>query len=103
MHLNVAIKVYAPGQGMEENGMQKFCDELTGVYDINHSNLLKPQHVDAWENMLYLIIAYLHEKGLMHQDIRIANVMIEEDGYYLITDFGVSSHVSSILKKSVAF
>ena len=131
-HLNVAIKVYAPGQGMEEDGMREFCGELAGVYDINHSNLLKPQHVDAWENMPYLImaycpngscakligkvteeqmwkmihdvasgLAYLHEKGLVHQDIKPANVMIDEDGHYLITDFGVSSRARSTLRKSV--
>jgi len=57
-HLNVAIKVYAPGQGMEEDGMKEFCGELAGVYDLNHPNLLKPQHVDAWENMPYLIMTY---------------------------------------------
>ena len=131
-HLNVAIKVYAPGQGMEEDGMREFCGELAAVFDLGHPNLLEPKHVDTWENMPYLImaycpngscakligkvteeqmwkmihdvasgLAYLHEKGLVHQDIKPANVMIDEDGHYLITDFGVSSRARSTLRKSV--
>ncbi|MBQ0007558.1 MAG: SUMF1/EgtB/PvdO family nonheme iron enzyme, partial [bacterium] len=131
-HLNVAIKVYAPGHGLEENGMQEFCGVLSGACDINHPNLLKPQHVDAWENMPYLIMAYcpngscakligkvtedqmwkiihdvasglacLHQKGLVHQNIKPANVMIDEDGHYLLTDFGVSSHTRSFLQKCI--
>lgn len=27
-HLRVALKVYAPGQGMDANGLQDFCGEL---------------------------------------------------------------------------
>ena len=57
-HLLIALKVYAPGQGMDTNGLQEFCGELASVYDLNHQNLLKPQHVDTWENMPYLIMAY---------------------------------------------
>lgn len=60
-HLRIALKVYAPGQGMDANGLQEFCGELASVYDLNHSNLLKPQHVDTWENMPYLIMAYCSE------------------------------------------
>ncbi|MCQ2324621.1 MAG: serine/threonine protein kinase [Paludibacteraceae bacterium] len=131
-HLKIALKVYAPGQGMDANGLQEFCGELASVYDLNHSNLLKPQHVDTWENMPYLImaycsegscaskvgqmsedamwkfihdvasgLAYLHSKDVVHQDIKPDNILIDDSGNYLITDFGVSTRARSTLRKSV--
>lgn len=65
--LDIAIKVYAPGQGMDSNGLQEFCSELANVYDLNHQHLLKPQHVDTWEGMPYLIMAYCPQGSLMKQ------------------------------------
>lgn len=131
-HLQIAIKVYAPGQGMDQDGLQDFCGELASVYDLNHTNLLKPQHVDTWENMPYLImaycpsgscvkrvgkmteaelwklihdvaagLAYLHEKDVIHQDIKPDNILIDTEGNYLITDFGISTRARSTLRKSV--
>ena len=131
-HLQIAIKVYAPGQGMDQDGLQDFCGELASVYDLNHTNLLKPQHVDTWQNMPYLImaycpagscvkrvgkmtepelwklihdvaagLAYLHEKDVIHQDIKPDNILVDTEGNYLITDFGISTRARSTLRKSV--
>ena len=63
-HLRIAIKVYAPGQGMDTNGLQEFCGELANVFDLNHTNLLKPTHVDTWNEMPYLIMAYCPQGSL---------------------------------------
>ena len=131
-HLEIAIKVYAPGQGMDQDGLKDFCGELASVYDLNHSNLLKPQHVDTWNNMPYLImaycpagscvkqvgkmsetelwklihnvasgLAYLHDKEVIHQDIKPDNILVDAEGNYLITDFGISTRARSTLRKSI--
>lgn len=131
-HLRIALKVYAPGLGMDANGLQDFCGELANVFDLNHTNLLKPTHVDTWNDMPYLImaycsqgslaskignmseeqiwklihdvasgLAYLHGRDVVHQDIKPDNILLDEFGNYVITDFGISTRARSTLRKSV--
>ena len=56
--LEVALKVYAPGGGMDERGVQLFSSEFSLVFNLNHSNLLKPTYYDTFERMPYLVLPY---------------------------------------------
>lgn len=129
--LDIAVKIYAPGQGMDSDGLADFSAELARVFALNHTNLLKPTHVDSWEGMPYLImpycskgslskkvgkmteaeiwelihdvasgLAYLHKRDIIHQDIKPANILIDEGGNYVITDFGISTKARTTLRKS---
>ena len=49
-------------------------------------------------------LAYLHNfqpDPIIHQDIKPDNIMIGPTGRYMITDFGVSTHSKSALRKSI--
>lgn len=56
--LKIALKVYAPGSGMDEQGVQLFSSEFSLVFNLNHSNLLKPTYYDTFERMPYLVLPY---------------------------------------------
>lgn len=134
----VAVKIYAPGQGLDEEGITSFSQEFSLVFDMNHTNLLHPTHFDSWNGMPFLILpfckngsafkyvsegktmpenecwkllhdtaaglAYLHEKQppIIHQDIKPDNILINDEGGYMITDFGISARVRHTLHQAAA-
>ncbi|MDR1680344.1 MAG: serine/threonine protein kinase [Prevotellaceae bacterium] len=60
--LTIALKVYAPGTGLDEDGTQLFSHEFALVFNLNHSNLLRPSHYDICDRMPYLIMPFC-ERG----------------------------------------
>jgi serine/threonine protein kinase len=56
--LEIALKVYAPGTGLDEDGVKTFTQEFALVFNLNHSNLLKPTYFDEEERRPYLIMPY---------------------------------------------
>lgn len=49
-------------------------------------------------------LAWLHNltPAIIHQDIKPDNIMVGDNGDYMITDFGVSTHLKSTLRKSIS-
>lgn len=47
-------------------------------------------------------LAYLHDREILHQDLKPDNLLIGDRGDYLLTDFGISSRVRSTLRKHTA-
>lgn len=131
----VALKIYAPATGLDDNGLNVFAREFALVVNANHKNLLKPLYYDNFERKPYLVFPYCKDGSIMrnvgkfteeeawrlirdvasglswlhnmnppviHQDIKPDNVMIGENGDFMITDFGVSTHLKSTLRKSMS-
>lgn len=133
--VKVALKIYAPATGLDDEGLNVLAREFSLVVNVNHKNLLKPLYYDTCDRKPYLVLpyckngsamksvgklnendawrfirdvasglSYLHDHNptIIHQDIKPDNVMVADNGDYMITDFGVSTHVRSTLRKSMS-
>ena len=60
--LIVALKIYAPETGLDEDGTRLFSHEFSLVFNLNHSNLLKPSYYDVCERTPYLVMPFC-ERG----------------------------------------
>jgi eukaryotic-like serine/threonine-protein kinase len=51
---------------------------------------IEPHQAFAWGAALARALAYAHEQGIVHGDIKPANIMINQDGRVMLTDFGIA-------------
>ena len=78
----MALKVYAPGMGLDDHGVQLFSREFELVFDLNHTNLLRPAYFDVCERSPYLLMPYC-EQGSTNQFV---GVMTEDDAWHFLHD-----------------
>ena len=134
-NIPVALKIYAPATGLDDQGLNVFAREFSLVVNANHKNLLKPLYYDSYDRKPYLVLPFCKKGSILkdvgkfteeqawhllrdvasglswlhgmnppviHQDIKPDNVMVGENGDFMITDFGVSTHLRSTLRKSMS-
>jgi len=80
--VKVALKIFAPGKGLDDKGVELFKNEFKLVFNLNHPNLLRPTYFDVYERMPYLIMPY-YEKG---SSIRLAGVIDEQVAWKFLHD-----------------
>ena len=60
-NLTVALKVYAPDKGLDEDGAKVFGDEFAIVFNLHHQNLLTPSTFDKEKNSPYLVLPFCEQ------------------------------------------
>lgn len=126
-NMQVAVKVYI---ALDDRGIEDFKKEYKNAYDLNHPNLLHANHFDICGRRPFLVmpycpdsalslvgrcgketlwrfiedisagLAYLHNKDIVHHDIKPDNILRMEDGRFVITDFGISTKMRSTLRRN---
>lgn len=41
-----------------------------------------------------MAVGYLHDKGIMHRDLKLENILVDEAGYLKIIDYGLAKTLS---------
>ena len=130
--VTLALKIYNPTTGIDEDGKDMLTHEFALMVNANHKNLLRPLFFAVSGDRPYLILpfceqgnigkmvgkmdeeeawkllrdcasalAYLHGMNppVLHQDIKPANILLNDNGDYMLTDFGVSTQVKQSLSR----
>lgn len=84
-NLQVAVKVYAPGAGLDDDGIKIFTQEFSMVFDMNHTNLLRPTHFACWNRMPYLIMPFI-KGGSTFKYLSGGKTMSEEECWKMFHD-----------------
>jgi len=127
----VAVKIFVPDGGLNDEIIGSFKKEFAITLNLNHSHLLKYLHFDIYNKSPYLVmkycsngtlfkkignnlgeadvakimfqigsaLEYLHEMGVAHQDIKPENILTDEHGTYLLSDFGISIKTRNTLNR----
>lgn len=85
-NVQVAIKVYATNQGMDSNGIEMFKREFSVVFDMNHTNLLRPTYYGSWERMPYLIMPLCRKGSLYNRYIEKGQTISEQKCWLILHD-----------------
>lgn len=85
-NVQVAIKVYATNQGMDSGGIDMFKREFSVVFDMNHTNLLRPTYYGSWERMPYLIMPLCRKGSLYKKYIENGQTMSEQNCWLVLHD-----------------
>jgi len=127
--IQLAVKIYI---ALDSRGLEEFKSEFKNVRHLNHPNLLRPDYYDYSGNRPYLVMTYcpqtvgekvgkmseqdvwalikdvsagleyLHKMDIVHRDIKPDNILKNDQGGYVISDFGLSQKMRSTLRRASA-
>lgn len=122
----LAVKIYS---SLDNRGLKDFKLEFKNVRALSHPNLLRPDQYALNGASPYLVmtycpgslasriermnerdmwrlirdvasgLAYLHAHDIVHRDIKPDNILQNEEGVYVISDFGLSHSLRASLQR----
>src|SRR5512134_2832857 len=94
-HPNV-IPVYEAGEDDGALYLAMRWVEGTNLRDLIDAGRLDAPHAVRLVSQVASALDAAHERGLIHRDVKPANILIAEEEHVYLTDFGLTKHASSI-------
>jgi serine/threonine protein kinase len=94
-HPNIVETFRLCTHGDRWNHVMEYCS-YGELFSLVQKNYLTTQDNLCFFKQVVRGVGYLHDKGIAHRDIKLENLLLSDDGYIKITDFGVSEVFSGI-------
>lgn len=122
----VALKIYV---SLDSRSNDELRAEYRATFGLNHPNLLRPDYFGLCGERSYLVmpycpsssteyigrctetvlwryiydvasgLEYLHKNDIVHHDIKPDNILINSEGVFVISDFGISTTMRNTLRR----
>lgn len=66
-------------------------------------DVIPERHATIITKEVVQALAYLHKNGIIHRDIKAANILLTKQGQVQLCDFGVARHVHAAMSKRYSF
>ncbi|KAG3269599.1 ribosomal protein S6 kinase-related protein isoform X6 [Ictidomys tridecemlineatus] len=86
-----AVKVVPKVKVLQRDTLRQCKEEVNIQRQINHPFVHSLG--DSWQGKRHLFISYLHDVGIIHRDVKMENILLDERGHLKLTDFGLSRHL----------
>ncbi|KAL9616402.1 MAG: hypothetical protein Q9160_008728 [Pyrenula sp. 1 TL-2023] len=88
-HPNIVETVRLCTHSGRWNHVMRYCT-YGELYSLLQRKYFKPEDINCFFKQLLRGVNHLHQHGIAHRDIKLENLLLSEEGYIKITDFGVS-------------
>ncbi|OJJ48319.1 hypothetical protein ASPZODRAFT_63011 [Penicilliopsis zonata CBS 506.65] len=72
------------------NQVMEYCSRGE-LFEIARRKYIRVEDQMCFFKQILQGVAYLHDKGIAHRDIKLENILLTEEGHLKITDFGVAT------------
>ncbi|XP_055983281.1 ribosomal protein S6 kinase-related protein isoform X2 [Sorex fumeus] len=86
-----AVKVVPKIKVLQKDILRQCKEEVSIQRQISHPFVHSLG--DSWQGKQHLFISYLHDLGIIHRDVKMENILLDERGHLKLTDFGLSRHL----------
>ena len=73
--------------------------------DLNHvlkeakGTLFNENQILNWFTQICLAIKHIHDRKVIHRDLKCSNIFLTKEGFVKLGDFGIARHLSRTLDK----